>query len=53
VNGKRESLEIALDVVYDGVLKKFDKIWCGKGLIAIRSNLLVTWKDGPKMGIIT
>jgi len=35
------------------VLKKFDKIWCGKGLIAIGSNLMVTWKDGPKMGIIT
>ena len=40
------------DVAYEGVLKKFDSIWGVKGLIVTRSNLVVTWKVRPHMGII-
>ena len=33
-------------MVYNNVMKEFDLLWCVKGPIATRSNLLVTWKIG-------
>ena len=45
-------LEKALDVAYQDVLKEFDLTWGVKGLIMTRSNLVVTWKVRPHMGII-
>ena len=47
------NLEKTLDVAYKDVLKIFDNIWCVKGLIATHSNLVVTLKARPCMGIIS
>jgi hypothetical protein len=41
-------LRSTYDVAYDNVLKTFDNVWCAKGLIAIRNNLVVSWKNSPK-----
>lgn len=46
-------LEKAPDVAYQDILEELDLIWGGKGLIVTRSNLVVTWKVGPQMGIIS
>jgi hypothetical protein len=48
-----QDLEKNLDVAYDDVLREFDKVWCVKGLIVTRRNLVVTWKVRPWMGIIS
>lgn len=45
-------LEKTLDIAYDD-LKKFDKIWCVKGLIITRNNIVLTWKVTPWMSIIS
>ena len=45
--------EKTLDVAYEDVLNKFDLIWCVKGLIVTRSNLVVTWTIRPQIGIIS
>ena len=41
----------APDVAYQDNLEEFDSIWGVKGLIVTRSNLVVTWKVRPHMGI--
>ena len=41
------------DVAYQDVLNEFDSTWGVKGLMMIRSNLIVTWKDRPHMSIIS
>ena len=46
-------LELAPDMAYHDILNKFDLTWGIKGLIVTRSNLVVTWKDRPKMSIIS
>ena len=46
-------LEKALDVAYQDVLSEFDLTWGVKGLIMIRSNLVVTRKVRPHMGIVS
>ena len=46
-----QNLENAQDVVYEDVFKESDKVWCVKGLVVTRRNLVVTWKVGPQMGI--
>ena len=48
-----KALERARDVAYDNVLRVSDKVWCVKGLIITRNNLVVSWKTRPRMGIIT
>ncbi len=40
------------DAAYQHVLDEFDLVWRNKGYIVKRSNLLVTWKVRPLMGII-
>ena len=50
--GCLRNLEKALDVAYHDILNKFDLTWGFKGLIVTRSNLVVTWKNGPQMSII-
>lgn len=42
-----------LSVVYGNLLKAFDEVWCIKGLIATRSNLVVSWQCRPNIGFIT
>jgi hypothetical protein len=42
----------AMDIAYEDVLRKFDKVWCVKGFIVTCSNL-VTWKVRPQMSIIS
>ena len=39
-------LEKAPEIAYLDVLKEFDLVWCGKGLIVTRSDLVVTWTVG-------
>ena len=46
-------LEKTLDVAFEDVLDEFDSVWCVKGLIVTRSNLSVTWKVRPQIGIIS
>jgi hypothetical protein len=42
-----------MDVAYHDVLNKLDLTWGGvKGLIVTRGNLIITWKDKPRMSII-
>ena len=41
-----------LDVIYQEVLREFDSFWCVKVLIVTCSNLAVTSKVRPYMGII-
>lgn len=43
----------APNIAYEDVLIYSHKIWCVQGLIATRSNLVVTWKIRPHMGIIS
>lgn len=47
-----KALEIAPHIGYN-VPKGFGKIWCAKGHIATRSNLVRTWKVRPLMGFNT
>ena len=42
-----KDLEEAPDVAYQNILKEFDSTWGVKNLIAIWSNLVVTWMDRP------
>ena len=37
-----QNLENAQDVVYEDVFKESDKVWCVKGLVVTRRNLVVT-----------
>lgn len=37
-------------VAYDDVFEDFGKVWCVKGLIATRSNLVMSWKIRLRMG---
>ena len=46
-------LEKAMEVAYQDVLYEFDSTWVVKGLIMTYSNLVVTWKVRPHMGIIS
>lgn len=46
-------LEKVPNVAYDNVLNDFDLVWCLKGLIVTRTNLLVIWKMKPRMSIIS
>ena len=46
-------LEKAPDVAYQEVLNEFDSTWGVKGLIVTMSNLVVTWKVRPHLGIIS
>ena len=46
-------LEKALDTSYQDILNDFDSTWGVKGLIVTWSNLVVTWKVRPHMGIIS
>ena len=46
-------LEKTPDIAYENVLKVFDNVWCVKALIVICSNLMITWKLRPRMGIIS
>jgi hypothetical protein len=48
-----QDLQKAPNVAYQDVLKEFDSVWCIKGLIVTRSNLVVTWKVRPWMDIIS
>jgi hypothetical protein len=45
------NLERRPNVAYEDVLKDFDNVWCVKGLNVTHSNLVVTWKARPRMGI--
>lgn len=47
------NLEKALDVAYEDVFRGSDSIWCVKGLLVTKSILVVTWKIGPQIGIIS
>ena len=47
------NLEKALNIGYQGILKEFDSIWSVEGLSMTSSNLVVTWKVKPHMGIIS
>ena len=42
-----QDLEKAPDITYLDVPKKLDSVWCVKGLIVTRSDLMVTWKVRP------
>ena len=46
-------LEKAPDMAYQDILNEFDSTWGVKGLIVTKSNLVVTWKVRPQMGIIS
>lgn len=46
-------LEKVSDVAYQDVLTEFDSVCCIKGLIVTRSNLIVTKKLRPQMGIVS
>lgn len=48
-----KDLQKARDVANQYVFDEFDSVWCVKGLFVIRSNLIVTWKVWPRMGIIS
>ena len=45
-------LDIAPDVAYKDVREVSDNVWCAKDLIVTYSNIVVTWKARPMMGII-
>lgn len=40
-------------VVYHNILDEFDMAWCVEGLIATRNNVMIIWKIGPRMGIVS
>jgi hypothetical protein len=46
-------LEKVPNVAYQDVLTEFDLVCCVKGLIVTCSNLMVTWKLRPQMGIVS
>ena len=46
-------LEKTPNFAYDDAFKEFDNVWCVKGLIVACSNLMVTHKVRPLMGIIS
>ena len=46
-------LKTTPDVAYEIVLEDFVNVWCVKGLIGILSNLVITWKDRPRMAVIS
>ena len=46
-------LENVPDVAYQAAINKINSIWGVKGLIMTRSNLVITWKVRPHMGIIS
>ena len=48
-----KNLQKSLNVAYQDVLDELDSVWCVKQLIATRSNLMVTWKERPWIGIIS
>jgi len=41
-----------LDVAYHDILNKLDLTWGVKGLIVTRGNLIITWKDKPRISTI-
>lgn len=43
----------AMDIAYEDVLRKFDKVWCVKGFTITCSNLVTTCKVRPHMSIIS
>ena len=45
-------LDIAPNVAYEDVLEVSDNVWCAQDLIVTYSNIVVTWKVRPMMGII-
>lgn len=47
-----KDLQKVMDVAYQDVLDKFDLIWCVKGRIVTRRNLVATWRIQPRMGTI-
>ena len=48
--GPLKILRNTLDVGYND---EFDMVWYVKGLIASKTNVVVTWRDRPKMGSFT
>ena len=48
-----QDLDKFLNIVYEGVFREFDKVWDVNGLIVTHSNLVVTWKVMPLVGIIS
>lgn len=46
-------LEKIPDVAYQDVLTEYGLVCCIKGLIVTCSNLMVTWKLRPQMGIVS
>ena len=46
-------LEKAPNFAYEDVLNEFDSVLCVKSLINTHSNLLISWKVRPWMGIIS
>lgn len=45
-----EALKKTHVVAYDDVFEDFGKVWCVKGLIATRSNLVMSWKIRLRIG---
>ena len=43
----------APDVAYEDVFNEIVTSWCIKGLIVTHSNLSVTWKVRPHVGIVS